>query len=114
MKELDEKSCGKYCICCGKKNKHIWLFLSKAKVINVPGSLGRSYREWRGHKAWENNDYFYTESCNLDYCTECGNELDDEDVITVNESRGEFWGAPCSETIVTGYHCSHCGYKEDI
>jgi len=47
-------------------------------------------------------------------CDECKKELLDEEIITQFESRGEFWGAPCSEEIVTGYKCSSCGYSEDF
>lgn len=46
-------------------------------------------------------------------CDECGEELYDEDIITVWEDRGEFWGAPCQEEIVIGYECSHCGHSEE-
>ena len=45
-------------------------------------------------------------------CDECGNELHDEEIHSVYEDRGEFWGAPCSEEIVTGYECKECGHKE--
>ena len=114
MKELDKQYKGKYCQCCGRKNDSIWKYLQKAKIIKVPGSLGRSYREWKGHKVWEDKDYFYDNSCKLEYCNECGNKLKDEDIKTQNESRGEFWGAPCSETIVIGFKCSSCGYEEEI
>lgn len=37
-------------------------------------------------------------------CAECGSEF--EEPRAVQESRGEFWGAPCWETI---YCCPFCG-----
>lgn len=47
-------------------------------------------------------------------CRECGAELIEEDYYGGNESRGEFWGAPCSEYVVYGYVCHECGYKEEF
>lgn len=49
-----------------------------------------------------------------DRCKECGEVLSEEDFTQIYEDRGEFWGAPCSEEIVTGYKCSHCGHSEDF
>lgn len=37
-------------------------------------------------------------------CCECGKEFDEP--RAVQESRGEFWGVPCSETV---YYCPFCG-----
>ena len=49
-----------------------------------------------------------------DYCTECKEGIKDEDYIQVSESRGEFWGAPCSEMVVIGYKCKNCGHEEEF
>ena len=38
-------------------------------------------------------------------CIDCGKIFDDDDVAVWEESRGEFWGVPCSETV-SG--CPHC------
>ena len=38
------------------------------------------------------------------HCESCGRDFDRP--RQVEESRGEFWGAPCSETM---YYCPHCG-----
>ena len=45
-------------------------------------------------------------------CHGCGEPLADEDIISHNESRGEFWGEPCSERVPDGYQCSKCGHRE--
>ncbi len=47
-------------------------------------------------------------------CPECNEPMIEEHYITVWESRGEFWGAPCSEEIVTGYKCPFCGELTDF
>jgi len=47
-----------------------------------------------------------------DVCASCKFKLSDENFSTVFESRGEFWGAPCSEEICTGYECPNCGHTE--
>lgn len=39
-------------------------------------------------------------------CLECGNVFDDDEISYWSESRGEFWGEPCSEEM-SG--CPHCG-----
>lgn len=31
-------------------------------------------------------------------CCECGKIFDEKNVLTIEEDRGEFWGAPCTET----------------
>jgi len=46
-------------------------------------------------------------------CDNCGATLKPEDIMTIEEPRGEFWGAPCSETVAIGYVCSKCGHHED-
>ena len=38
-------------------------------------------------------------------------KLSDEQFIGAYESRGEFWGAPCSEYMVYGCYCPECGHK---
>lgn len=43
------------------------------------------------------------------YCELCYEELADDDVFGEYESRGEFWGAPCSEYVAHGYVCHSCG-----
>lgn len=48
-----------------------------------------------------------------DKCPECQAIIDNEDYITTYESRGEFWGSPSYEEIVTGFKCKVCGYKEE-
>lgn len=39
-------------------------------------------------------------------CEDCGWIGEPEDLKRVEESRGEFWGAPCWETM---YYCPCCG-----
>lgn len=43
-------------------------------------------------------------------CRDCGRICKDDklDTYTYFESRGEFWGAPCSEEM-TEYFCPECG-----
>lgn len=36
-------------------------------------------------------------------CNDCGEVFDEPKYV--QESRGEFWGAPCSETMA---YCPHC------
>lgn len=55
----------------------------------------------------------------LEYCEGCDmffvwTDLPDESIKTIRESRGEFWGAPCSEEIVAGWECPSCGHYNDI
>jgi hypothetical protein len=50
--------------------------------------------------------------CLLKYCRECGAVLQDDDIHTVREGRGEFWGAPCYEEVIIGYNCPACGHYE--
>jgi len=52
-------------------------------------------------------------------CPHCKEELDldsidDESFFGANESRGECWGAPCSEYVVYGFHCPNCGAKVEF
>jgi len=102
----------KYCLCCGRKSQYIWNKLLEAKPND------RGVREWNGHMLYpshkslsdKQNNYFY-DGNTTDFCESCGERLDDEEVNSCYESRGEFWGAPCSENIVTGYKCGNCGYE---
>jgi hypothetical protein len=112
-KEIDKEEAKRFCLCCGRRNDHIWLFLTKTKPKELPKSNTKSVKTWKGHSLYEDSNNFY-DGGGLEYCSECGEKLDDEDIITSTESRGEFWGAPCSETIITAFKCSHCGYREDM
>jgi hypothetical protein len=54
--------------------------------------------------------------CNkeMEYCETCGlffewDIIPNENIKTTFESRGEFWGAPCSEEVVVGWVCPGCG-----
>lgn len=38
-------------------------------------------------------------------CNDCGNKFHEYEMKKVEESRGEFWGMPCYETI---YLCPYC------
>lgn len=42
-------------------------------------------------------------------CCECGKRFYEEDADTFRESRGEFWGSPCYETLLC---CPCCGSDE--
>lgn len=48
----------------------------------------------------------------LNYCAACKSWFDDYSEETVEESRGEFWGMPCSETMHYRY-CPYCGEDYD-
>ena len=39
-------------------------------------------------------------------CLECGHVFSEEEISVWQESRGEYWGAPCSESV-SG--CPSCG-----
>lgn len=54
------------------------------------------------------------DGCDLAYCPWCGNKYADDDYHTVWESRGEFWGAPCSEEVIDYVTCHYCGERLDI
>jgi hypothetical protein len=51
-------------------------------------------------------------------CIECGHVFDEDEIVAWKESRGEYWGTPCSELIsgcpkckgdyVETYRCSVC------
>ena len=44
-------------------------------------------------------------------CTECGCIFDEEDVATWEEDMGEFWGAPCTQTMSGCPRCYSTGYE---
>jgi hypothetical protein len=52
--------------------------------------------------------------CYIDYCPWCGKKYSDDDFHYVRESRGEFWGAPCSEEVIDYITCHYCGGKLEI
>jgi len=91
----------KYCECCGVTIITIMKNLKKQKPED-------GKRKWKGHILFKDKKYFY--GCNtLAYCEYCSKKLDDEEIRSTFEDRGECWGAPCSEEIVTGYKCNNCG-----
>ena len=42
-------------------------------------------------------------------CCKCGKILDENELSSYEDDRGEFWGTPCSETISC---CPYCGGDE--
>ncbi len=42
-------------------------------------------------------------------CSDCGNIFAEDEIETVRESRGEFWGAPAYETVSV---CPYCHSDE--
>lgn len=46
-------------------------------------------------------------------CCECGNVFDEDEILEVQESRGEFWGFPCSETCSYS-PCCEADYEEFV
>ncbi|MBW3011541.1 hypothetical protein KY326_04960 [Candidatus Woesearchaeota archaeon] len=113
---LDLRECdkGKFCECCGKPNEEVWAELKEGK----PDEHGKIWDKEHMHFTYASNekrsysiDYFYSQDLHCNNCEECGEKLSDEDMHSVFESRGEFWGAPCREEVLTGYHCQNCGYE---
>ena len=47
-------------------------------------------------------------------CDKCGTLLENNEIQGSYESRGEFWGSPCSEFVVYGYQCKACGFMEEF
>jgi predicted RNA-binding Zn-ribbon protein involved in translation (DUF1610 family) len=47
----------------------------------------------------------------IDYCEKCKTVITSNDYTSEYESRGEYWGAPCDECVVTGYVCPECGFR---
>ncbi|MBR4377333.1 MAG: hypothetical protein IKP50_00385 [Bacilli bacterium] len=48
-----------------------------------------------------------TEKLGKYYCEDCKSWFDEPNVIEYDESRGEYWGIPCSEHMVEWY-CPYC------
>ena len=44
-------------------------------------------------------------------CTECGCIFDEDDVVEWEEDMGEFWGAPCTQTVYGCPRCYSTGYE---
>jgi len=111
--QLNPQYKDKYCSCCGVKNNIIWENLLKAKVQPKPNTIGQFLREWKGHKLFANNDYFY-EGLTLKYCPGCGKEVEEEETKVAFEDKGEYWGAPCCEEVLVNHKCKRCGYEEEF
>lgn len=45
-------------------------------------------------------------------CAYCGCIFDEEDAGTYSESRGEFWGEPCYETMLCCPECRSTDFEE--
>ena len=106
---LDKSYFGKYCAHCGMPVKEIWKQLKRQKWKSR-GRL-KSVREWRGHKQYYGQPYFYDTGL-LRYCENCGTELDEDDIHGENEFMGMVGMSRASQFITTGYKCHNCGYEE--
>lgn len=45
-------------------------------------------------------------------CLDCGEVFEEEEAGTIRESRGEFWGEPCYESMMCCPYC-HSMYLEE-
>lgn len=45
-------------------------------------------------------------------CMECGKIFDQDELARWEESRGEFWGMPCTETMIGCPACHSGDYEE--
>lgn len=104
MCRINLNKCTEYCECCGKTSEEIIAQLEQMTFVD-------GKRSWEYHTQREDEDHF-SDGGECLYCAECGEVLDDESFTSQYESRGECWGAPCSERISTGYTCSSCGHDE--
>lgn len=104
MDEINLNKVEEYCTGCGRKSSKIITEIEKVGFVN-------NRRTWEGHTQYKGNDH-YSDCDEVEFCAECGHPLDDEDFTSTLESRGEFWGAPCSERVTTGYTCGFCGHNE--
>jgi|WetSurMetagenome_2_1015567.scaffolds.fasta_scaffold1467109_1 hypothetical protein len=64
-------------------------------------------------------EYYLRHNTDVEQCEGCSvifkwDKLPDENVKTEWESRGEFWGAPCSERVVVGWQCPGCGHYNSM
>lgn len=105
MKKLNMSYHTKYCTCCGRLSEAIWRYLHKKRPV-------KGVREWKGHNVCNYNKESFYDSNRLEFCGNCGVVLDDEDIHSQWESRGECHGFPSRENIITGYKCSKCGWEE--
>lgn len=39
-------------------------------------------------------------------CLECGNIFDEDEIKSISDYRGEFWGMPCYENVEVSPCCS--------
>ena len=39
-------------------------------------------------------------------CLECGKVFEEDEIVYVDEDRGEFWGAPCTERVAYSPCCT--------
>lgn len=98
-----KKNDANFCSCCGIKMKKIREELEKLPFNN-------NSRTWKNHTQFCTNGDNIHNSGEWDFCPECGEELEDEDFKSINESRP--WGdTHANEMICTGFHCK-CGYEE--
>lgn len=92
----------KYCNCCGRLLDDI----KKECLDNDEVDDCGNYR-YGDHFYCSSNDAIYSFKLELQYCEYCGAKLTDDDLLCGSQTH-EFWGAPCSEEMVIGYHCNCC------
>ena len=102
-----------YCICCGRKVEEINKELKKLPFVEVYKGHKRR-RSWEGHIQVEGNDFFYEATLFVDYCSNCGAKLSEDDLKSFVHTVGFVGSERAQEEIVVGYKCPVCGYEEDF
>ena len=92
-----------YCYCCGRLLEDI-----KQDCIDLGVMYDCGLLSYMHHEYSPEYDTIYPLDSTLHCCEYCGEPLARDDIIVKREPH-EFWGAPCSEELVVGYHCHSCG-----
>lgn len=91
-----------YCSCCGRLITEI---RSECIEKGQHDKTCNSY-VYGHHEYFVKEDELYTDGEIL-FCEYCGTRLDDED-FRFDYEHHEFWGAPCTERMLSGYYCHVC------
>ena len=98
-----------YCECCGRPLSEI-----RAELLLLPKHPSGVYHTDSKHTLYIHSSHIYPNNLQFEFCPNCGKELKYDDIDTETEFMGMYGSSRACQTLVIGYHCSHCGHSEEF
>ena len=98
-----------FCECCGQSLEEL---RKEIEENGIPTIEGGKHLQYGKHILCQKGE-IYSNDISINYCSECGANLEYEDYKLIYESYP--WGSTtATKTLIGGYRCHACGFKTEV